>query len=1339
VATGEIEHRLGRLRRRLRELIVLSGLSRLVVVATAALAVAFALDRAAKLESPGRLLLLLGTVAAFFYGLYRFVLLPLAVRLRAEQLALLVERRHPELRDRLISTIQLSRLADPAPLSRAMIERLVAETDQATRPLDFQDVASGRKAAAWAAGAFAAVLVAIAYTYLFPTNAAIFAYRLFSPFSGVQWPRRTQLTLLAYDKDGHQLALEGDRILVPKGEDLNVVVRAGKFSGTVWRPPRRVVLYYQYDRGGSGRRSVAMAEQATYRTCFPTVTEGFTLYAAGDDATTEPYHVEVRDRPRIEDIRIALRAPAYTAEPERIQADGRGAISGLEGTTATIEVRTSKPILATPGSARLLVNDQPPIPMTFISADRYAATKERLEAQGKPVPRYEHDPFRLHGSFVLKEGQKQYAIGLVDVDGLTNSPAPTYRIEVRPDRKPLVRLPAPGRSKKVTAKATVPIALEAEDDFAVVRAAFVFSRGEKGKPESVPFPVPRKPNKKLKAALDWDLTRLALREGDVLFVHGQAEDNFPGNPKANKPGPNVGKSRTYILTVVSEAEMASILLRRQQELKEQLKNLITRQEEVKATTERHRAQPKPDRRKLAIAEREQQKTAAAAEKIAAELNDTRAEMENNKVATPVELRRVAELTRAVERAARDQMPNAARHIARAAQSTSPAEQHTQLDQAIATQNQTIADLRAALANFEQWRDIDELIADANKVLLAQKKLKTETTDLARKLLGKAPENLSPKEKGEATSLARAQQATRDTMAALENKMAQAAERLRQKDPAAAKLLEQALSQAIADQIRKRMDDAASRIKDARPTSALPNQQEAIAALQRLIEALNRARNPLLARDLERLQQQLDRNIQALQKLLQRQKRLLTQSQVANLRRALQRLRAQQADTARATAQAKTPEALANNAPVQQQHGQKANDLARTLERLEPPSEEDKKTAQRAQQAVADAASRMQQATQALAAAQKPQASAAQKQAIERLDEADKALATLEHKLAKTDSQAQRLAAQAKEQDATGSETKKTADEIERTARDTRKLLPSTAKRLQKATDQTTQAAQQMKQASQKLQAAAQSQQAARNQQQAQQNQQNATESLQKALDQMAQARQQLDLRRRVQKLFELRKALGEILPRQVTIRRTTERLDKETRGASVPFNHAQTIRLRQAAEEQAALRKQADVIIEHLERERVPVFLYVMNEAARLMDEVHQRLGAGKVDWLTQESEREIEAHITQLLEALESEAQRLAQRQQQPQAGGGGGGGRRQPLVAPYHQLKQLKTLQLQVNQATRAIEVERTTGGRLSKRLLENRAKRLAHRQRDLAELSRKFAELLERGREQEAMGAP
>jgi len=904
VATGEIEHRLGRLRRRLRELIVLSGLSRLVVVATAALAVAFALDRAAKLESPGRLLLLLGTVAAFFYGLYRFVLLPLAVRLRAEQLALLVERRHPELRDRLISTIQLSRLADPAPLSRAMIERLVAETDQATRPLDFQDVASGRKAAAWAAGAFAAVLVAIAYTYLFPTNAAIFAYRLFSPFSGVQWPRRTQLTLLAYDKDGHQLALEGDRILVPKGEDLNVVVRAGKFSGTVWRPPRRVVLYYQYDRGGSGRRSVAMAEQATYRTCFPTVTEGFTLYAAGDDATTEPYHVEVRDRPRIEDIRIALRAPAYTAEPERIQADGRGAISGLEGTTATIEVRTSKPILATPGSARLLVNDQPPIPMTFISADRYAATKERLEAQGKPVPRYEHDPFRLHGSFVLKEGQKQYAIGLVDVDGLTNSPAPTYRIEVRPDRKPLVRLPAPGRSKKVTAKATVPIALEAEDDFAVVRAAFVFSRGEKGKPESVPFPVPRKPNKKLKAALDWDLTRLALREGDVLFVHGQAEDNFPGNPKANKPGPNVGKSRTYILTVVSEAEMASILLRRQQELKEQLKNLITRQEEVKATTERHRAQPKPDRRKLAIAEREQQKTAAAAEKIAAELNDTRAEMENNKVATPVELRRVAELTRAVERAARDQMPNAARHIARAAQSTSPAEQHTQLDQAIATQNQTIADLRAALANFEQWRDIDELIADANKVLLAQKKLKTETTDLARKLLGKAPENLSPKEKGEATSLARAQQATRDTMAALENKMAQAAERLRQKDPA------QALSQAIADQIRKRMDDAASRIKDARPTSALPNQQEAIAALQRLIEALNRARNPLLARDLERLQQQLDRNIQALQKLLQRQKRLLTQSQVANLRRALQRLRAQQADTARATAQAKTPEATA---------------------------------------------------------------------------------------------------------------------------------------------------------------------------------------------------------------------------------------------------------------------------------------------------------------------------------------------------------------------------------------------------------------------------------------------
>ena len=100
MATSEIERKLRRLRRRLRELIVLNGLSRLVVVAVGALAAALILDRAARFEAPGRLLLLLGTAGASAYALYRFLVLPLGVRLRPERLALLVERRHPELRER---------------------------------------------------------------------------------------------------------------------------------------------------------------------------------------------------------------------------------------------------------------------------------------------------------------------------------------------------------------------------------------------------------------------------------------------------------------------------------------------------------------------------------------------------------------------------------------------------------------------------------------------------------------------------------------------------------------------------------------------------------------------------------------------------------------------------------------------------------------------------------------------------------------------------------------------------------------------------------------------------------------------------------------------------------------------------------------------------------------------------------------------------------------------------------------------------------------------------------------------------------------------------------------
>ncbi len=950
----ELQRKLHALRGHLRRLIVLAGASRVVVALVAALTVSLFLDWSAKLATPGRAMLLAASCALALYALWRFLVVPFRVRLGDEELALAVEQRFPALGDRLISTVQLA-AARVSPLSQAMADRLARDTVAEASPLDFAAVATARPTALWACGAGLALCAASLYTMLFPATAAIFATRFLDPFSTVEWPRRTQLTVLAYDKDEHPLLPEGKRVFVPKGEELVLVVRAARHAGKLWRPPRRVTVRYRFAAGGKGRRNVPMGEHATYRTAFPTVTETFSFDVVGDDAVTRPLRVQVRTRPRVEDVRVALQAPAYTGEPERVQPDGRGGISALAGTRASVTVTTNKDIAAAPDSARILVDGQPAAQMRFLG----------------------DDVRRLRGSFVLRTGQKQYAITLVDTVGLTNSPHATYRLDVRPDRAPAVQLPKPGGSRKVTAKAVVPIHVVVEDDFGAAAARFVFRRGEKGEPVAHPFPKPEGPAKQLAFDHEWDLTALALKERETLLVHAEADDAYTETRDGKTLGPNVGKSPVYHLTVIGDAEMASLLQRRQQDIKQRLRKLIQRQDGARSETERlDAAKPAPERRQLKLAEREQRKIAAATTSLARQLQAVLADMENNKVGNLEERRRADALSKALDRSASKDMPEAARQIANAAQAEQKPQQHKHLADAAATQQQIADDLRAALARFDQWQDVDELLRDASELLLAQKKLKDQTADLGRKLLGKPADKLTPAEKGAARSLARAQQSARDRMQALESKMADVANRLQAKDPAAAKTVQQALSQAAADQIRPTMDEAATRIQQARPASALPHQAKAAEALKRLVDTLSRARSPFLARDIKETQKQLQDRIKNIDELLKRQRRHLRESTVANLRRQLKQLHAQQAGTRANTAKANSPKALNQQAPAQARHAQEAKEVGRQLERLgqhaskdeKPPLDKAAKAVQGAQKQMSQAAGSLSKATQANAQA-----------------------------------------------------------------------------------------------------------------------------------------------------------------------------------------------------------------------------------------------------------------------------------------------------------------------------------------------------------------------------------
>ena len=1329
----ELHRRLRALRGHLRRLIILTGASRVALVALAALAAALLLDWAAHVETPGRVVLLALSAGLTLVALWRFLVAPLRLRLGDEQLALIVERRFPDLRDRLISTVQFAKARHPEPLSRDLIDLLTRHTVAQTGALDFHRATTPWPATRWAVAAALVVIAASLYTTHFPATAAIFASRFLNPFGGADWPRRTQLSIVAYDKDDHQLAVEGSRIYVPKGEDLHVRITAAPFAAERWRPPRRVTVYYRFPSGGSNSRTLSMAEGAAYRTSFPTVTDPFSFYATGDDAVTQTYEVAIRNRPRIQDVRITLRAPAYTGAPERVLSDGRGSFSGLAGSRALIEATTNKPIDPKPGSARILVNDQRAFPMAFVDGE----------------------PTRLRGSFRLDVGQKHYAIALVDTDGLTNSPPSTYRLDVRADRKPIVKLPEPGGSRKVTPKATVPVRLTAKDDHLVARARFVFRRGEKGKPVAHNFPEPSEPSEQVELSHPWDLTPLALKENETLHLHGEAEDNYRLTLDGKTLGPNVGRSPSYLLSVISEAAMTSLIQRKLQELKERTRKLADRQDRAKAGTQRLAdSDQKLERRHFKLAEREQLRIAAGSKNIAKELEKARADMLNNKVGNPADDLRVEALANTLDTLAAKDMPDAARKIAGAAQPENKDHQKKKLGAAADKQQQISNQLRTALARFDQGHDIDQLLRDTSDLLLKQKKLNERTATLARELFGKPASRLSDKEKGALRSLAREQRGARDAMKALEKKMANTAQRLNQPNPAAAKAIQQALSQAANDQIRAHMNNAANHIQQAKPASALPPQAKSTDALKRLLDTLTRARSPSLAKDLKELHKQVGERIKDVDKLLKDERRQLTETQIGNLRRQLQSLRNQQGATQDATRNAKSPATLKEQAPNQDKHAEKADQLGRQLERLQPQDKKHREAVQNAAGDVKNAAQQMKAASENLAKADpnkaraqnqaaKADAAKAQAQAMKKLGEADKKLDDLQKQLAKGKPEKPRLTERAKAQDKTAQDAAKAAKSMQGTAKKAETTMPTTAKAVQKASQSTQKASQAMQKAQQQLSQASQAptkSQSGQKQQDAEQQQQQAVRDLEKARQQLAQAQRQLDTQRRQKRIFELERSIAAMLVQQVGIREKTVALDKATQSGVQPFTHAQKLDLTELAEKQGKLRDQSAEVTTRLKADGIPIFHYVMHDATRSMGEVHQLLAKRQVGWLTQETEREIEQHLIELLAALKQEAQRLAQQKKQQQRGGGGKSPQKpQPLVPPLAQIKQLHALQGHINEKTRAIEVDKRVQVGRRKLLLLRRAARLATRQLELGKLAKDFADALEDQNKQEEMSPP
>jgi len=1305
-----IQSKLRSLRNLLRRLTVFAGVSRVVLIAVGLAALCLLMDWTWHLPPAWRLAFGIGALAGVGAAAVWFLARPALVPMPDDQLALLFERQFPELSDVLVSGVQLARHRGPA--SAEMAEAVVRSAEAAAAGVDARHVPRLRKVGRLGLAAAGALAATTMFCIVAPASARIFAARYLSPYGPARWPRNTELVLrVAGSPDGE--------VSVAKGDDVDVTVTAVKARRSrMWTAPKTVWLEYETASGDRQQRPLRRSKDRIYRAYFNEVTEDMVLRVRAREATPAEARVRVVEMPRVEAVWLALEYPEYTGLPPTTPGRSTGEVRAVEGTRVRVRIRANKPLR--PDGARIVIDPTGPVTMRPVN--------------GADGPTHE-------GEFVLAAGMTRFRIHITDAAGLENREPETFPLRVLVDRPPQVEITKPGGPTRCTPYAVVPLEIAAKDDFALKSAWLRYALDPKAEPVESPFEDMEAGAEELTLARRWDLSELGVKVGRTISYRAEADDFRNVFPAGSEQLRQVGRSDEYYITIVSPADLASELDQRLFALRDEVKKVRTRQEgdrrqvnDLLRKISEGRPMTNDDRSAAADAENVQRELGRTVRRIADEVGRVRERMQDNRIGSFADRRRLDDVRTTLDDVARASMPRAADFIKGARKDLASREGRDSLSSAAGIQKNVLERLDKVLTAMSHNEDIDNLVRTARELLRKERAVRDATAEFARRpgTFGTQPDALKPADLAALNLLVRRQSSARDDMRHLEQDMLTVHKRLKEEDPRRAELVRQAQTQAAEDRIRLSMEDAAAKLAANRTGLAASHEDAAIAGLERLLRTLENAREESggddaldqvlndvrdALEDVRRLRRQQEGHARDAGEINRDAER---ESRLKQLRRELHALRQQQDKTAD---QARDPARLESLAREETELAAETDRLGRDLDKAAKDAADrqapEAAPVRAAEKAVGDAASRMRAAGQHMQGGDARAAPQTAAQAAAKLADAERHLdEALEAAEARRPEKTREVALK---QGVTRKETETTLDKLRRTAKECQTVSREASEGLGKAAGQVGEAGECMGRAHARLDRndTVQGEQAARE----------AAKKLAEAEDTLAKLRDDLERQQKEQKLLDLIAELQPMLEKQIEINDETRRIDAATARDNVPQpSRPDQVRLGQLAADESALATKAQALLRRIEGEDAPVFAWGFRRAGADMEEVRERLAAFQTDAYTQDLEKDIADTLRMLVDALKREQSRM--REGGGGGGGGGGDGRKPVLVPPYAQLKLLKARELVIHNQTKRIDLKRLIRPDQKLSPLEvKRVRRLAEEQAQLGELTTKLADALER----------
>jgi hypothetical protein len=844
-----LEQKIVTLRRRVRRMAAVYGLSIAAAALVATIAVLGLTDYLLRFQDRGlRIIASLVSLGMFGWTTYRYVLAVWLERLCDVDLASLVQQRFPSLGDRLVSAVEFLQVANDDPMagSMALRQAMVAATATETESLDFSAVLDRRPTARAAMALAATCLLASVCVVLDPLASQIAVARLVNPFGASTWPQRTHLAI-------HRPV---ERVARGRAFQIEVVDAYGA------RLPAEVRIHYRFDAPDAEAveeidrlRSMEGAMKARREN----VLRPFSYRVEGGDDQSMPwFDVQVVEPPAIETASVRLIPPAYTGWPP---VPAKRNIRALEGTRVEIAASATKPLK----SAMLCLEGGVRIPAG-------------LDGNGK----------RLNVVFTI-EKSGSYWLDLTDREGLSAGSDDRWEIRAIPDTPPTVSIEQPTANLFVTPRAVVPIRVAAKDNLAVHSIALMFRRSD-SEPEStrplwtsaaLPRPTPLSEGQAAPEGdhhvVDdrWNLGPLELKPGSHVTFYATATDYKP----------QTGKSESRSLTIISAEELQDRLAAREKLVLAELERVMKMERGCRAQLEslrarlaepRRVAQPEVDL--LQALQHNQREVDRAltnrGEGVPMHILALLADLENNRLSTDDLRQRMAALLEQIDRLGRERLPVIGQELTAAAKTAqvereeqgraAPANKRVVAPLNVAGEHQdaVIATLEQMIGQLAQWDSYRRFLSEIGQLSRDQQALLRRTAEVGRRTLTQPLRELAAPDAEELKAAAERQLELARLLDRILREMDHAGGELQQSDPAAAKTIAGAQDQIRRRATSQRMRTAGEQIQQNQIGQAAAEQKQIGQDLQEILDLLAMGRRPAATEptgeEVARLQEDVER-------------------------------------------------------------------------------------------------------------------------------------------------------------------------------------------------------------------------------------------------------------------------------------------------------------------------------------------------------------------------------------------------------------------------------------------------------------------------------------------------